>query len=110
MRSTHTVTSLRRARTLRRCLRLQKRTNGRTKGHRRLASTCPSGGRSCLLVCTNSPGILLVHLYQAGLGVAVVGQAQDGLLHVRTADRHLVRSAAAEAGAQLLEVRRVREA
>lgn len=63
---------------------------------------CPD--QRLLLVRTDTPGILLVHLHAAGVRVTVVGPAAQGQLRVQTADINRLRAIATEADANVLEV------
>jgi hypothetical protein len=57
-----------------------------------------------LLVRTNLPGILLVHLRAAGLRVAIHGRAAEGCLRVYGAEPDQVRTIASDAHADVLQV------
>jgi hypothetical protein len=56
------------------------------------------------LIRTDSPGLLLVHLHAAGLGVGVVGLPRQGWLRVRTTEPTLIRSVAADLDVHLLQL------
>jgi hypothetical protein len=62
---------------------------------------------SCMLVRTDLPGLLLVHLHAAGLRVALDGDPGRGFLRVHAREAEVVRSIAAENGIRVLEVKRI---
>lgn len=60
--------------------------------------------RRSILVRTETPGLLLVHLHAAGVRVTVVGAAAQGQLRVQTADTNRLRAIATEVNTHVLEV------